>query len=138
VNERAKRSRARGDQVDSQPGLEGGGGGLSFGKVDGLDPSTEALATDLAAILNDAYVLMLKKHENYGPLNVAGSPGGALNGLRVRLHDKAARWNHMLDNDKTDRVGEDLIETFTDSLNYCAIAILVLKGQWPGVEHTNV
>lgn len=85
-------------------------------------------------MFDDAFNLLLRKHENYGPLNVSGSPGGALNGLRVRLHDKSARWNNMLDNQREDRVGEDLIETFTDALNYCAIAVLVLKGQWPGLE----
>lgn len=40
----------------------------------------------------------------------------------------------MIDSGKGDVVGEDLIETFTDALNYCAIAILVLRGQWPGLE----
>ena len=85
-------------------------------------------------MLDEAFNLLIAKHRNYGPGNIADAPGGPLNGLRVRLHDKSARWNHMLDNEVADAVGEDLQETFLDALNYCAIAILVLRGQWPGTE----
>lgn len=99
-----------------------------------LSPETEALAADLAEVFDDAFNLLLLKHENYGSQNIAASPGGPLNGLRVRLHDKAARWNHMVDSGVDDKVGESLVETFTDALNYCAIAILVLRGQWPGMK----
>ena len=34
------------------------------------------------------------KHKDYGPKNIAEAPGGALNGLRVRIHDKIARINN--------------------------------------------
>jgi hypothetical protein len=120
--------------VDAGQGTEGGVSGLAAGSLDGFDPETQELAGNLALILDDAFNLLLRKHENYGPSNIAEAPGGALNGLRVRLHDKQARWNHMLDNNKADLVGEALEETFIDALNYCAISILVLRGQWPGTE----
>lgn len=133
MNERSG-SDDRGCACDQGAGSDSGGRELGDRADSGFDPATQALAADLADIFDDAFNLLLKKHENYGPSNIAAAPGGALNGLRVRLHDKQARWNHMLDNDKADLVGEDLVETFTDALNYCAIAILVLRGQWPGLE----
>lgn len=134
MSERASGDRDRGDSLDPRPGTTGRGSGLGEGSLDGFDPETQELAGNLALILDDAFNLLLRKHENYGPSNIAAAPGGALNGLRVRLHDKQARWNHMLDNNKEDQVGEDLEETFLDALNYCTIAILVLRGQWPGVD----
>ena len=118
----------------ARDGFVRGSGGPGVDDLAGFSVETQALACDLAEVFDDAFNLLLRKHENYGPLNVSASPGGALNGLRVRLHDKSARWNNMLDNQREDRVGEDLIETFTDALNYCAIAVLVLKNQWPGME----
>lgn len=74
--------------------------------------------------------LLLSKHADYGPTNIALAPGGALNGLRVRIHDKVARINHLLDNDRDPR-HEALEDSFRDLANYAAIAILVLRKQWP-------
>jgi hypothetical protein len=90
--------------------------------------------SDIDKILTEANDLLLRKHQNYGPKNISQSPGGPLNGLRVRLHDKFARVNHMIDNNAVDAVGEPLEETFMDALNYCAIAVMVLRGQWPGAS----
>lgn len=76
---------------------------------------------------------LLSKHEDYGPGNIALSPGGALNGLRVRIHDKIARINHLLDGEKQPR-HESLEDSFMDLANYAVIAILVLRKQWPEVK----
>ena len=88
----------------------------------------------LASAFDEAYDLALRKQESYGPYNILRSPGGALNGLRVRLSDKQARWNHMLDTGNADRVNESLRETFMDALNYCAFAVLILDGTFPEQE----
>lgn len=88
----------------------------------------------MADILDEAFNIALLKFENYGNQNILASPGGPLNGLRVRLHDKAARWNNMIENNKVDRVNESLRDTFLDALNYCAFAVLVLEGRFPGQE----
>jgi hypothetical protein len=32
---------------------------------------------DVEVILQSLYDVMLKKHEDYGPMNIAGAPGGA-------------------------------------------------------------
>ena len=39
--------------------------------------------------------LLISKHHDYGPKNISQSPGGPLNGLRVRMWDKMARINNI-------------------------------------------
>lgn len=91
--------------------------------------------TDFAAavweIMDAAGNLLLKKHEAYGPKNISGAPGGAENGLRVRMWDKMARLNHILENPEVDVNDESLEDTLKDLLNYCAIFIMVRNGKWP-------
>lgn len=73
--------------------------------------------------------LMLKKHKDYGPKNISESPGGPLNGLRVRMHDKLARINNLIDNNKEPE-NESLEDSFKDMANYAIIGLLVLRGKW--------
>ena len=81
-------------------------------------------------VYDSAGGLLLRKHKDYGPLNVAHSPGGALNGLRVRIWDKVARINNLLGNN-VHPSNESLRDSFVDLMNYSAIAILVLDKKWP-------
>lgn len=74
--------------------------------------------------------LLLSKHKDYGPKNISSAPGGAINGLRVRLHDKLARINHLIDSGKTPE-NEALRDSFIDLANYATIGLLVLDGNWP-------
>jgi len=74
--------------------------------------------------------LLLSKHRDYGPKNISLAPGGALNGLRVRIHDKLARINNLIDSDDEPNY-ESLDDSFMDLANYALIAQLVLKGDWP-------
>lgn len=74
--------------------------------------------------------LLLSKHEDYGSKNISQAPGGALNGLRVRLHDKMARINNLIDSG-ADPKHESLKDSFVDMANYALIAILVIEGIWP-------
>ena len=81
---------------------------------------------------SDALQVLLSKHRDYGPLNIANAPGGALNGLRVRIHDKTARINHLIDNAKyKNPEHESLRDSFLDLMNYAAIALLVIDNKWP-------
>lgn len=73
--------------------------------------------------------LLLSKHRDYGPKNISDSPGGALNGLRVRMHDKTARINNLIDK-KSIPSHEPLEDSFKDLANYGIIALLVLRGKW--------
>ena len=78
----------------------------------------------------EAKSVLLQKHKDYGPTNIANAPGGALNGLRVRMHDKMARINHLVDSGATPE-NESLKDSFLDLANYAIIAMLVLDGEWP-------
>lgn len=73
--------------------------------------------------------LLLSKHDDYGPTNISNAPGGALNGLQVRIHDKVARINHLIASGK-DPKHESLRDSFQDLANYAVIALLVLDGDW--------
>lgn len=90
----------------------------------------QKFAADMWEILDAAGNLLLKKHKDYGPTNISKSPGGSLNGLRVRMWDKTARLNHLIDSGATPE-NESLRDSFIDLLNYSAIALMVLDGKWP-------
>lgn len=77
-----------------------------------------------------ALEVLVKKQSDYGPKNIALAPGGPLNGLRVRMHDKMSRINHLIDNGATPE-NESLRDSFLDMLNYSAIAMMVLDEDWP-------
>ena len=97
--------------------------------------SSEKFEQDILQIFNEASLLLLSKHKDYGPTNIANAPGGALNGLRVRMHDKTARINHLIDNSKyKNPQHESLRDSFIDLMNYAAIALMVIDSKWPGVE----
>ena len=85
---------------------------------------------DLWEISDELTNLLIRKHADYGPKNISQSPGGPLNGLRVRMWDKIARINNLIDNGE-DAKNESLEDSFADLANYSIIAIMVLKGKWP-------
>jgi len=86
---------------------------------------------DAHAIVYELLEILYKKHEDYGPMNIAGAPGGAMNGLRVRMYDKLARLSHLGDNDTPNY--ESVEDTLIDLANYAIIGLLVQRGQWEGI-----
>jgi hypothetical protein len=98
--------------------------------TDSIDFDHVKFVTDVWEVLDGAGNLLIKKHKDYGPTNISLSPGGPLNGLRVRMHDKTARINHLIDSGATPE-NESLRDSFIDLLNYSAIALMVLDGKWP-------
>ena len=124
----------RGSQI-----IDGYGDDNSSDRLQGWDYylSTDAskriddeFIADVWRILDTAGNLLIKKHSDYGPKNISQSPGGPLNGLRVRMWDKTARINNLLDSN-VQPSNESLRDSFLDLLNYCAIAMMVLDGKWP-------
>ena len=97
------------------------------------DKVDEAFVADVWRIMDQAGNLLLRKHRDYGPKNIAHSPGGPLNGLRVRMWDKIARINNLLDSGVKPS-NESLRDSYLDLLNYSAIAMMVLDGVWPEVD----
>lgn len=94
--------------------------------ADGIGKSVQSAKDKEAALL-------LTKFEDYGPRNIADAPGGPLNGLAVRLHDKVARLAHLLTS-RGEPNHESLGDTFLDIANYGTIGQLVLAGDWPGTQ----
>jgi hypothetical protein len=92
--------------------------------------ASDGITESVARVASHAVTVLLDKHDDYGPKNIAQSPGGALNGLRVRMHDKLARINHLIDTG-ADAKNEPLRDSFLDLANYAIIAMLVLDGDWP-------
>ena len=89
---------------------------------------------DVDVILNELAKILYKKHEDYGPMNIAGAPGGAMNGLRVRMYDKLARLNNLADTGDTPNY-ESIEDTLIDLANYAIIGLLVQRGQWEGIPN---
>ena len=91
------------------------------------------LEFEAAIIARKAIELLVQKHDDYGPSNISDAPGGPLNGLSVRLHDKVARLNNLLSNNKEPQ-NESVQDTFIDILNYALIALLVIEGKWDSTK----
>jgi len=85
----------------------------------------EALVSKFA----EAQALLLKKHNDYGPKNISLSPGGPLNGLRVRMWDKQARINNLIDTGVSPS-NESLRDSFLDLANYAIIGLMVIDEDW--------
>lgn len=86
----------------------------------------DASLSDITRELGD---LLLSKHLDYGPKNITDAPGGPINGLRVRMHDKLARINNLFDSGASPE-HESLEDSFKDMANYAIIGLLVLRGKW--------
>ena len=89
---------------------------------------------DLEKILGELCTIMVRKHADYGPMNISGAPGGAMNGLRVRMYDKLARLNNLADTGDTPNY-ESIEDTLIDLANYAIIGLLVQRGQWEGIPN---
>ena len=75
--------------------------------------------------------LLLRKHHDYGPTNISEAPGGAMNGLLVRMHDKMARLKNLTYTKHGAEPNYESIEdTLKDLANYAVIGLLVQRGQW--------
>jgi hypothetical protein len=84
---------------------------------------------DLYNVQDELADVLLSKHQDYGKNNIIDAPGGALNGIRVRMHDKVARLNNLLDNNKEPK-HESIRDTLIDIANYATIAIMVIDDTW--------
>lgn len=91
--------------------------------------TTYSFPSEVASVFAELEELLLSKHKDYGPKNISQSPGGPLNGLRVRLWDKLARLNNLTDKNSLPQ-HESLEDTFKDMANYAVIGLLVLRGKW--------
>jgi hypothetical protein len=108
----------------------------------GYRPTSKELITsqdefylDVMSASDEAVEILIKKHEDYGSENISRAPGGAINGLAVRLHDKVARLANLIETGR-DANYESLRDTFIDISNYGLIGIMVLDGSWESSKDT--
>ena len=99
------------------------------GEVIDINNNGASFESAVANTFQELVDLLLSKHKDYGPKNISDAPGGALNGLRVRMHDKLARINNLYDSGATPE-NESLRDSFIDMANYALIALLVLDKKW--------
>lgn len=93
----------------------------------------DVFANNASKVTTEALEVLIKKQADYGPTNISNAPGGALNGLRVRIFDKVSRINNLIDTGATPQ-NESLRDSFLDLANYGLIALMVLDGTW---DNTN-
>lgn len=84
---------------------------------------------------SDAYYkrlsdILCSKQRDYSPNNIALAPGGAMNGLLVRMNDKMERLKNLYYN-TVDPYNESFDDSLLDLANYCVIALMVRNGEWP-------
>jgi len=97
----------------------------------------ENMEHNIDVIIAELKNLLLKKHQDYGPLNISNAPGGAINGLRVRMYDKLARINNLYEKGGDTPNYESIADSFMDLANYAIIGLLVQNGQWEGMPNGN-
>lgn len=85
-----------------------------------------------ARLYDEQLHILLEKNISYSPLNISQAPFGVLEGLVTRISDKFWRAVNLVENPGNTRY-ESLEDTFGDLMNYAAIAILCMRGEWPGV-----
>ena len=94
-----------------------------------VDIESATFDAEVSLVYAELQDLLMSKHNDYGPKNIADAPGGAINGLRVRMHDKLARINNLYDSNSNPN-HESLEDSFKDMANYAIIGLLVLRGKW--------
>lgn len=115
-------------------GYQGIQGGQNFEGYAGISP---AFAEAVDKIMFELGDLLVSKHSDYGPKNISEAPGGAMNGLLVRMHDKMARLKNLTYN-KTEAPNHESVEdSLKDLANYAVIGLLVLRGQWDNTRECN-
>ena len=101
------------------------------GTMSNRDGGMTEFEKDVRKIMEELGDLLVSKHHDYGPKNISASPGGAINGLTVRMWDKMARIVNLVYIRKSVTNNEPLEDSFKDIANYGVIALMVQRGKWP-------
>lgn len=72
--------------------------------------------------------LVTAKQHDYGPKNILNCPVGVHTGILVRMYDKFARLNNLLDKD--DPKNETLEDTWLDIMGYALIGLMIQRGEF--------
>ena len=120
-------------------GFESYGRGESRETTNGNAGNTASFNREVELIMFELGDLLVRKHQDYGPKNISDAPGGAINGLLVRMHDKMERLEHLYFHRKTDTPNYESVEdTLKDLANYAIIGLMVQRGQWEGIGGSKI
>jgi hypothetical protein len=84
-------------------------------------------------VFDEAEDIMVGRHRDYGPGNIANGYPDPLTALVVRMGDKMERIKNLLSSD-TPVYGERLRDSWMDLANYGLIGVMCIDGDWPGVK----
>ena len=99
-------------------------------------PNT-GLGPAAGAVYAEAQRLMLGRHADYGPHNIAAAWPDPLTALAVRITDKLERIKNLLAKGEGDVYGERARDSWIDLANYALIGVLVIDGSWPELSARN-
>lgn len=85
---------------------------------------------DSDEVFDELHKVLVSKQKDYGPYNISRAPGGAINGLLVRMNDKMERLKNLYYSDAEPQ-NEALEDSFIDIANYAVICLMVRRGVWP-------
>ena len=91
---------------------------------------------DSLDVYEELWDILIKKQSDYGPNNIRNAPGGALNGLQVRLYDKMSRLINLIESGVKPE-NESLRDTFVDIANYGVIGVMLLDNTFPEAKDYN-
>jgi len=75
--------------------------------------------------------VLVSKQLDYGPGNINNAPGGAMNGILVRMNDKMERLKNLMYHSEGEPQNESIDDSLIDIANYAVIAMMVRNGSWP-------
>jgi hypothetical protein len=135
LNELRKSERARDTRSNSHPSRDGSFFSFDINEAFTVGDYASILEmtdwqVDALSVYEKLFDILVSKQNDYGPDNIRRSPGGPLNGLTVRLYDKIARLNNLLETGATPE-NESLRDTFIDIANYGVIGVMILDDTFP-------
>ena len=92
-------------------------------------PDLTKFEHDSNEIYEELADILVTKQRDYGKLNIWNSPGGAINGIMVRMSDKMERLKNLIYNSQ-DPNHESIEDSFIDIANYAVIALMCERGKW--------
>ena len=93
--------------------------------------SIEQFLQDSEEIYEELANILASKQLDYGPGNINNAPGGAINGILVRMNDKMERLKNLTYHSEGEPQNESIDDSLIDIANYAVIAMMVRRGSWP-------
>lgn len=90
----------------------------------------DQFVSDSNDVYSELHAVLVAKQRDYGPYNISRAPGGAINGLLVRMNDKMERLKNLYYSGEEPQ-NESLEDSFVDIANYAVICMMVQRGKWP-------